>query len=115
MDGSAQPLYPIGIASELLGACPATLRIWEKKGLISPARLGKNRYYSDADIMRLKYIKFLLRKKGMNLASVKDILDTTFCWDIKNCADDVREACAVYQKHIQLIVSETPRTICAAE
>jgi len=41
------PLYPIGIAAELLGATDQTLRLYEKHGLISPLRRNKNRYYSE--------------------------------------------------------------------
>ena len=103
-----QPVYPIGIASDLVGVCQATLRIWEKKGLISPARLGKNRYYSETDIARLRYVKHLLRDKGLNLAGAKDIIETHFCWDIKECEDHVREACPVYRKYMYWLESETP-------
>ena len=95
-----QPLYPIGIVSKLVGVCPATLRIWERKGLISPSRIGKNRYYTDAELYQLKYIKFLLREKGANLAGVKDIMDRTFCWDIKKCKPSERRKCPVYSKYL---------------
>lgn len=94
------PVYPIGIVSKLVGVCHATLRIWEQKGLISPARIGKNRYYTEEEVYRLKYIKFLLRDKGMNLAGAKRIIDTTFCWEIKKCKPSVRRKCPVYRKHI---------------
>ena len=51
-----EPVYTIGIAAKLLKVCPATLRIWEKKGLIKPARIGKNRFYSKCDIDSMEYI-----------------------------------------------------------
>ena len=60
-----EPLYTIGIAAKLLGVCPATLRIWEKNGLIKPKRLGKNRYYSKADLDQLEHVKKLIQKKGI--------------------------------------------------
>jgi len=96
----SQPLYPIGIASGLIGVCPATLRIWERKGLVSPSRIGKNRYYTDAEVYQLKYIKFLLREKGANLAGVKEVLEKTSCWTIKHCKQVVRDNCPVYRKHV---------------
>ncbi len=71
--------------AELLGVTPTTLRIWEKKGLIKPERLGKNRYYSYRDLDRLKEIKYLLQQKMLNIAVVKNILVLTRCWDIKKC------------------------------
>jgi MerR family transcriptional regulator/heat shock protein HspR len=95
-----QPLYPIGIASKLVGVCPATLRIWERKGLLSPSRIGKNRYYTDAEVYQLKYIKFLLREKGANLAGVKEVLEKTSCWAIKHCKQNVRDHCPVYRKYV---------------
>ena len=98
MIGDEEPVYPIGIAAKSLGVCAATLRIWEKKGLVKPARLGKDRYYSSLDMKRLKYIKWLLREKGINIAGVKDLLERSFCWDIKGCSEEERKECPVYKK-----------------
>ncbi len=95
-----QPLYPIGIVAKLVGVCPATLRIWERKGLVSPSRIGKNRYYADAELHQLKYVKFLLRKKGANLAGVKDVLERYSCWEVKKCTPSERDKCPVYGKHL---------------
>ena len=91
-----KPLFTIGIVSEMLGITPTTLRTWEKRGLIEVERRGKNRYYSFADIDRLKEIKKLLRNRGMNIAGVKTILDQTRCWEIKECGED-RFDCVIYQ------------------
>ncbi len=99
------PLYPIGIIANLVGVCPATLRIWERKGLISPGRIGKNRYYTNAELYQLKYIKSLLREKGANLAGVKEILHETFCWDIKNCKPGERQKCPVYRNYLATLDS----------
>lgn len=94
-----EPVYTIGVAARLLKVCPATLRIWEKKGLIKPARLGKDRYYSRCDIDRLEQIKELIQKKGMNIAGVKSILAATRCWEIKKCRPKERENCPVYLRY----------------
>ena len=94
-----EPVYTIGIAAKLLKVCPATLRIWEKKGLIKPARIGKNRFYSKCDIDSMEYIKDLLQKKRVNIQGVKSILSTTRCWDIKKCKPKVRESCPVYMRY----------------
>lgn len=93
------PVYTISVASRFLAVCAATLRIWEKKGLIKPARLGKDRFYSQCDIERLEYIKGLLQKKKINIQGVKNILGTTHCWEVKKCKPQEKDVCPVYLKY----------------
>lgn len=95
----AEPVYTIGVMSKFLGVCPATLRIWEKKGLIRPARLGKDRFYSKCDLDRLEHIKDLIQKRHINIEGVKNILSTTRCWEVKNCHKKERDICPVYLKY----------------
>ena len=90
------PVYTIGIAAEFLGVCPATLRLWEKKGIVKPARIGKNRFYAKYDIDRLESIKYLLHEMRINIAGVKEILGSKFCWETKNCSEKMRKNCLVY-------------------
>ena len=69
------PLYMIGVAAQLAGVHPQTLRIYEQKGLVSPQRTsGNTRMYSQADIERLQLINELT-DEGINLAGVIRILD----------------------------------------
>ena len=69
-------LYIISIAAELAGVHPQTLRIYERKGLLSPARTaGNTRRYSNRDIERLRMIQRLTQEHGVNLAGVKMIVD----------------------------------------
>jgi MerR family transcriptional regulator/heat shock protein HspR len=93
------PVYTIGIVAKMLEVCTATLRIWERKKLIKPVRIGKNRFYSKCDLDRLEYIKELLQKKHINIEGVKGILDTTRCWDIKKCKPKEKQSCLVYLKY----------------
>lgn len=66
----------ISIAARLAGMHPQTLRIYEQKGLIIPARTPKNtRLYSEADIERLRYIQKLTTELGMNLAGVEKVIE----------------------------------------
>lgn len=70
-----RPVYMIGVAAELAGVHPQTLRAYEQKGLITPQRTGGNtRMYSQADIERLELINELTGE-GINLAGVIRILD----------------------------------------
>lgn len=71
-----KPLYMIGVAAELVGIHPQTLRIYEKIGLVKPNRSsGKTRLYSQEDIEKLKKIHYLTQDLGVNLAGVEVILD----------------------------------------
>lgn len=66
----------ISIAARLAGMHPQTLRIYEQKGLITPARTPKNtRLYSEEDIERLRYIQKLTTEMGMNLAGVEKVIE----------------------------------------
>ena len=68
-------LYVISVAAELAGVHPQTLRIYERKGLVDPARTGGgSRRYSDADIAQLRRIQELTND-GLNLAGVKMVLE----------------------------------------
>lgn len=98
-ESDQEPIYSITTASKFLKVCSATLRIWERKGLIKPSRIGKNRSYSQSDIERLKYIKDLIQKKGVNIQGVKNILATTRCWELKKCSFKERNICPVYLKY----------------
>jgi len=69
-------LFMISVAAELAGMHPQTLRIYEQKGLITPARTPKNtRLYSEEDIQRLRYIQRLTTELGMNLAGVEKVIE----------------------------------------
>ncbi|HBL16965.1 MAG: hypothetical protein A2X36_00525 [Elusimicrobia bacterium GWA2_69_24] len=91
-----EPVYTIGTAARLLDVCAATLRIWEKKQLLTPVRLGKNRFYSRRDMERLEMIKHLLQKKRLNIEGVKAVLDMDHCWEIRQCSAEDRDVCPVY-------------------
>ncbi len=70
-----RPLYMIGVAAQLAGMHPQTLRAYEQKGLVTPQRTrGNTRMYSQADIERLELINELT-DEGINLAGVIRILD----------------------------------------
>ncbi len=69
-----QAVYVISVAAELAGVHPQTLRIYERKGLLAPARTGGgSRRYSEADIAMLRRIQELTNE-GLNLAGVHRVL-----------------------------------------
>jgi len=70
-----QGVFMISVAAELAGMHPQTLRIYEERGLIKPARSPKRtRLYSQRDVERLKRIQQLTTEFGMNLAGVERVL-----------------------------------------
>ncbi len=70
-----QAVFVISVAAELAGVHPQTLRIYERKGLLDPARTGGgSRRYSEFDIERLRRIQELTNE-GLNLAGVKRVLE----------------------------------------
>ena len=72
--GDSRALYIISVAAELAGVHPQTLRIYERKGLLEPARTsGRSRRYSDDDIELLRRIQELTAD-GISLAGVQRIL-----------------------------------------
>ena len=67
-------VYVISVAAELAGMHPQTLRIYERRGLVQPARTqGGNRRYSDVDIDRLRRIS-QLAAEGMNLEGIRRVM-----------------------------------------
>jgi MerR family transcriptional regulator, heat shock protein HspR len=74
----AQPgrgLFSISVAAELTGLHPQTLRIYEREGLLDPARSpGGTRRYSTDDLDRLQEITNLM-SAGLNLAGVRRVLE----------------------------------------
>ena len=70
-----EPLYVISVAARLVNMHPQTLRLYERVGLIQPARTENNiRLYSDEDKEKFRQIKRLTRL-GLNLAGVEMVLD----------------------------------------
>ncbi|HEY7627758.1 MAG TPA: helix-turn-helix transcriptional regulator [Ilumatobacteraceae bacterium] len=67
-------VYVISVAAELAGMHPQTLRIYERRGLVRPARTqGGNRRYSDVDIQQLRRISDLAAE-GMNLEGIRRVM-----------------------------------------
>jgi MerR family transcriptional regulator, heat shock protein HspR len=69
-------VYIISVAAELAGVHPQTLRTYERKGLLKPARTsGGTRRYSERDVERVRLIQELTQGEGVNLAGVLRILE----------------------------------------
>jgi MerR family transcriptional regulator/heat shock protein HspR len=65
----------IGIAAELAGMHPQTLRMYERRGLVSPSRSkGGTRLYSQADVARLRRVQ-QMSETGLNLTGIERVMD----------------------------------------
>jgi MerR family transcriptional regulator/heat shock protein HspR len=77
MNGSPDPergVYGISVAADLTGLGVQTLRLYERRGLLSPSRTGGGtRLYSSDDLDRLRRITDLL-DAGLNLAGIALVL-----------------------------------------
>ena len=92
-------VYVISVAAELAGMHPQTLRVYERKGLLDPARTtGGSRRFSERDLARLRHIQDLTAA-GVNLEGVRRILalETELARlraDLERTRDEAREAIA---------------------
>ena len=85
-----QAVYVISVAAELAGMHPQTLRIYERRGLVNPARTrGGNRRYSDADIETLQRIAELA-EQGMNLEGIRRVMELEY--ENARLRDELRSA-----------------------
>ena len=94
----------ISVAAELAGVHPQTLRIYERRGLLQPARTtGGNRRYSNADIQRLLRISELA-EAGMNLEGIRQVLE------LEAHVAQLRDEVAQLQRELAVAVSVVERS-----
>jgi MerR family transcriptional regulator, heat shock protein HspR len=71
-----KPMFPISVVADILKIHQRTLRIYDDENILIPARSPKNRrLYSFNDIERGKFIQYLTRELGINLAGIKIIFN----------------------------------------
>jgi MerR family transcriptional regulator, heat shock protein HspR len=94
-------VYVISVAAELAGVHPQTLRIYERKGLLEPARTqGGSRRYSEEDIDLLRRIQELTAE-GHNLEGVRRILELEAELErLQAKLDDLREQSRRYRREL---------------
>ena len=72
---SGRAVYAISVAAELTGTRVQNLRVYERRGLVSPSRTdGQTRRYSEDDLDRVRRVLALL-EDGLNLAGIALVLD----------------------------------------
>ena len=102
-------VYIISVAAELAGVHPQTLRTYERKGLIKPARTaGGTRRYSAKDVDRVRLIQELTQGDGINLAGVLRILAMQD--EIDQLSDQLEQS----RREIETVRAESRRAVAEA-
>ena len=71
----SKPVFTLSVAAEILSVHPRTLMIYETESLVVPLRTKTNRRrYSQNDLKKLQFVRYLTTIKGINLAGVESIL-----------------------------------------
>lgn len=71
---SDEPRYATSVVAARCGVRKGTLRRYEEWGLLDPARAGRRRLYSEADIEHVQRIRRLVDDLGINLAGAAAVL-----------------------------------------
>jgi len=66
--------YLIGEAAQRVGVSPSALRLWERQGLVRPARRGRYRLYTDADLEHLRSVRRLRQVDRLNAPGIRRVL-----------------------------------------
>ena len=75
MDEQSRGVFAISVAAEMASMQIQNLRVYERRGLLTPDRTtGGTRLYSGDDVERLERIRDLLAD-GLNLAGVARVLE----------------------------------------
>lgn len=90
------PVYPIGIAAEMVGITEQTIRLYEKRGLIHPIRRNKHRYFSENDISWLMCIRDAIHKDKISIEGLIRLLNYAPCWEIRKCPPKKRAQCTAF-------------------
>jgi MerR family transcriptional regulator/heat shock protein HspR len=92
-------IFTIGVAAQMLGVHPRTLRIYEEEGLITPERKGKWRYFTMNDIKWIECLREMIHEHGVSIAAVKKLLQYTPCWNITDCPFEKRKQCTAFMSN----------------
>lgn len=102
-----RPVYMIGVAAEMAGMHPQTLRMYERRGLVQPGRTkGHTRLYSEADLARLRRVQ-VLSAGGLNLAGIQRVMDLEK--QLERAMQRVREL----EREMQARIAEHDRVVAA--
>ena len=91
-----QAVFTISAAAEMLAVTPRTLRMYERDGLLAPARHGKWRYYSLDNLKWISCLRTMIHEHGISLVAIHKLLQYTPCWNIAGCPFEKRKLCTAF-------------------
>jgi len=94
---STRAVFRIGTVADLLGVHPRTLRLYEERGLVEPVRRRGQRLYSQNDVRWLRCLRRLIHEEGYGLDAIIKLLDFAPCWELRDCAPEVRSRCEAFR------------------
>ena len=96
-DEDDKPLFTIGTAARILAVSVATLRLYERKGLLLVRKSkGNQRLYSKRDLERLRCIRSAINEHKISIEGIRRIHSMIPCWEYVNCPSEEKLACIAY-------------------
>lgn len=99
MINEKKAIFTIGVAAQMLGIHPRTLRIYEQEQLIRPMRKGKWRYFTMNDVKWVECLREMIHEHGISIAAIKKLLQYTPCWNIADCPYEKRKECTAFMSN----------------
>ncbi|UCE19336.1 MAG: MerR family transcriptional regulator [Gemmatimonadota bacterium] len=94
------PRYPIRDVAKRFDLSNATLRKYERAGLLIPFRkTSQHRLFSEEDIRRVDFIVKAIREDGLNLEGVRRLMALLPCWELKPCTIKNKENCPAFHEY----------------
>jgi MerR family transcriptional regulator/heat shock protein HspR len=94
---SYEPIFSIGRAAERLGTAASTLRMYEQRGLVIPAKSPSGRRtYSVHDLELLLCVREMIADEGLNIQGIRRLMALIPCWKWKKCTAGERRDCRAY-------------------
>jgi MerR family transcriptional regulator/heat shock protein HspR len=84
----------------MLGVSVPTLRMYERMGLVIPAKSpGNQRLYSEVDVERIRCIRRAITDQKIGIEGIRRLHSLIPCWDIIGCSERDQEACPAFRSH----------------
>ncbi|HEB84659.1 MAG TPA: MerR family transcriptional regulator [Bacteroidetes bacterium] len=91
-----EPVMTIGEAARITGLSESALRKYEAAGLILFHRSSGNvRVISREDLQRVRLIRTMIKKQGLNLEGIRRLWSLLPCWELKGCSAESQATCPV--------------------
>jgi MerR family transcriptional regulator/heat shock protein HspR len=93
----AKPPLKIRQVAAKLEIAAETIRMYEREGLLLPARSATGqRQFDESDVRWIACIRSLIKEKRLNLEGIRRLLALMPCWELRPCSEDERKNCPAY-------------------